>query len=95
MARDKQIGLKFQAEDIARWDAWAKQHELTRTTMIEAAMSLLMGVDVIAEGPLLAHAARTSTAISVETGSARADPPLRRPASSTQAKAGVLPISRR
>lgn len=34
----KQIGIKFEDEDLARWDLWAESHGLTRTTLIETAV---------------------------------------------------------
>ncbi len=41
MAR-KQFGLKFDEEDVARWDAWAESQGLTRTTFLETAAERLI-----------------------------------------------------
>lgn len=41
----RQIGLKFEESDVRLWDAWAAEHGLTRTTLIEAAVSMLMAAD--------------------------------------------------
>jgi hypothetical protein len=51
MPRDKQIGLKFDSEDVDRWDAWAAEHGFSRTTMIEAAMERLMESPVAVAPP--------------------------------------------
>ena len=38
----KQVGLKFEEEDLARWDVWAESQGLTRTTLIETAVERLI-----------------------------------------------------
>ena len=42
----KQVGLKFDEGDLARWDEWALAHGLTRTTLIETAVETLLSSDV-------------------------------------------------
>lgn len=43
MAR-KQVGLKFEEEDLARWDQFAESQGLTRTTLVETAVERLIDV---------------------------------------------------
>lgn len=52
MAR-KQVGLKFEEEDLVRWDAWAEERKLTRTELFELALGRLTGerVDARADAP--------------------------------------------
>lgn len=41
----RSIGLKFEADDVDRWDAWAITQGLTRTSLIETAVEHLIGFE--------------------------------------------------
>lgn len=41
----KPIGLKFEEDDVARWDAWAIEQGLTRTRLIETAVEHLIAFE--------------------------------------------------
>jgi hypothetical protein len=41
----KSIGLKFEEDDLARWDAWAEVRGLTRTGLLETAVEHLIGFE--------------------------------------------------
>lgn len=39
----KQVGLKFEEGDLAKWDSWCMEHSISRTQAIERAMALMLG----------------------------------------------------
>ncbi len=45
----KQVGLKFEVEDLARWDVFAEAQGWSRTTLFETAVERLIGG--VAEAP--------------------------------------------
>lgn len=74
--------MKFEADDLERWQRWATEHGLNRTELVEQAVeSFIAGVP---PGQALVHTTRTAT-----TRTFRARTGV---TSSADAKRGVLPI---
>lgn len=58
----KPIGLKFEEDDVQRWDEWAVAHGFTRTSLIETAVEALIEAGTVAATRVATPKAEPTTA---------------------------------